>query len=61
MSILVRFAAVSQLIETQSDYFLYLDLNSGFYCRIHVKFLRSMHWSLFYGSLNVYTFLTHPV
>ena len=41
--------------------FLCRDVISGFYYRIQVKFLKSIQWSHFYGSLNVYTFLTHPV
>ena len=49
------------LIKTQSDYFSCHDLILGFDCRIQVKFLVSMQWSLFYGSLNVYIFFTHPV
>ena len=40
--------------------FLCRDLSLGFYCPIQVKFLRSMQWSLFYGSLNMYTFFDSP-
>ena len=32
----------------------YDNLIPGFYCRIQVKLSRSMQWSLFYGSLNVF-------
>ena len=53
-------ALIFYLIETQSDYFSCLDLIPGCCCRILVKFLRSIHWSLFYGSLNVYTFFYSP-
>ena len=46
--------SVNKLIDWDPKWlFLRYDLILSLYCRIQVKFLRSMQWSLFYVSLNV--------